>query len=320
MNNTSDAVLLSIHPQHVEKIIEGSKRFELRRRIPTHIKKIAIYSTAPESRIVATSTVEHIFEDNPSSLWAKVQGAAGILRSFYDQYFTGVDKAFAIKLGRLSLINKNIKPSHSRLSKTPPQSYTYLNQEQIKWLEDSADKTLHSHTKKVFVGGIHASGKSYLAKNIIASYGYHTVSASQIIKDEQGEINDDKSVIDLDSNQKRLINGLRKIEQLSSHIAIDGHFSLVGQNGMPEKVPLSVFRHINPGLIILATPPPAVIEERLSQRKESINLAISIEDFQKYEIEHAREIASQLSVPLLLLDTNQDKDTLHREIKKVLSS
>lgn len=318
MNEKSDTILLSIHPHHVKNIMNGSKRFELRRKIPTHIKKIVIYATAPECKIVGICTVERIICDTPNELWPQVCGASGVQRTFFDEYFSGADKAYAIQLGRMSVISREIKLDHPRILKTPPQSFTYLNKSQQDWLEDCSDKMVSGGTKRIFIGGIHASGKSYLAKHIVSSYGYHCISASQLIREARGEVNHNKTVSDIDENQRLLLEGLKMTMKHSSHLAIDGHFSLIGQDGMPEKIPLQVFESINPELIIVANPPVSVIQDRLAQRETTIRLNTGLDEFQKYEVSYAKEVAAHLAIPIFFLDTSLVSATLHDQLKEEL--
>jgi len=319
MTQSPDTVLLSIHPTHVSNIVKGIKRFELRRRIPLHIKQIAIYATAPESRIIGICQIEDILTGTPDALWPKICGAACVDFPFYSTYFKGVDKAYAIRLGRLSLISREIRLSHPRLAKTPPQSFTYLDTKQSAWLADCSDKMVSGGTKKVFVGGIHASGKSYLSQNIISSYGYHCVSASQLIANGRGEVNSDKSVSSIDENQQLLLAGIKKAQSIYSHLAIDGHFCLINEKGKVEEIPFETFESLNPELIVLAMPPLMVIKQRLAQRKNKTALRTSLGKFQQHELEYAKRVAKQLDIPLEVVDTSRNCEFLHRQLDLIFN-
>lgn len=50
-------IILSIHPEYVEKILAGEKTVELRRLLPRqNVEKIYIYSTSPVKKIVGYFT------------------------------------------------------------------------------------------------------------------------------------------------------------------------------------------------------------------------------------------------------------------------
>jgi adenylate kinase len=316
----TDSILLSIHPTHVENIVRGIKRFELRRRIPTDVKRVVIYATAPESRIVAVADVEDILTGTPSSLWEKVCGAAGVEHNFFQHYFRNTNQAFALRIGRIRKLARKIELTHSRLRISPPQSFCYLNDEKIHWLLDCTEQMLSGGTKKIFVGGVHASGKGFLCEQIISTYGYHCITASDLIKEGQGEVSFDKTVSDIDANQHHLLNGLNKIQQANTHLAIDGHFCLLDKLGTVKHIPLDTFTAINPALIILANPSAQVVSERLKSREVPIHLKGSLDNFMKKELECAKTIANKLSVKLEIIDTGANKDELHKRIASIIGN
>ena len=46
-------ILLSINPNHVENILNGTKRYEFRKKVcKRHVDKILIYSTTPIMKVV----------------------------------------------------------------------------------------------------------------------------------------------------------------------------------------------------------------------------------------------------------------------------
>ena len=76
--------LFSICPEYVEKIFNGTKKFEYRKqpnRIP--ISKILIYETAPIMKIVGEAEVEKVLVDTPEVIWEKTKEYPGINKKFY---------------------------------------------------------------------------------------------------------------------------------------------------------------------------------------------------------------------------------------------
>jgi len=314
----TDTILLSIHPSHVENILRGVKRFELRRRVPTDVKRIVIYATAPEARIAAVADIEEILSDSPSILWGKVCGAAGITYDFYQNYFRDIQMAFALRIGRIHSLAKNIVLTHSRLRLYPPQSFCYLDEKRTNWLMNCTEPMLLSGAKKIFVGGVHASGKGFLCEQVISSYGYHCVSASTLIKMGDGEVTLDKTVSNIDDNQRRLLLGLRKVQHGNTHLSIDGHFCLIDKRGLVRRIPFETFEAIKPDLIIIANPTADVVRERLKKCETPLYLKGSLENFIEKERRYARQVAEKLAVRLELIDTGMNKKELHKKVASII--
>lgn len=121
-------VLLSIKPEFVEKIFNGEKKFEYRKSIFTNkeVKTVLIYATMPVGRVVGQFEIEKILEDSPNNIWDETRNYSGINKDFYDEYFKGKNKAYAIKIKSYKIFDtpKNlyqcIKRDH------PPQSFCYI--------------------------------------------------------------------------------------------------------------------------------------------------------------------------------------------------
>jgi predicted transcriptional regulator len=121
-------VMLSIKPVFVEAIFNGNKKFEYRKRIfkRPNIKFVVIYSTMPVGKIVGEFEIENILEDNPKVLWAKTKKYSGVSEDFYDNYFTGRDKGFAIKIKSLNKYDEPRCPHEMYENFTAPQSFKYI--------------------------------------------------------------------------------------------------------------------------------------------------------------------------------------------------
>ncbi|MBW1650793.1 MAG: ASCH domain-containing protein [Deltaproteobacteria bacterium] len=122
-------VLLSIKPEFVHKISSGKKLYEYRKAIYSKrdIKRILIYSTKPVGMIVGEFYVDDIIEEHPDKIWEKTKEYSGIKKSFYDNYFKGRQKGYAIKIGEKNFYEKPINPYELFDSFTPPQSFLYLS-------------------------------------------------------------------------------------------------------------------------------------------------------------------------------------------------
>ena len=83
-------ILLSIKPEYVERIFNGSKKYEFRKHLPQEkVDKIVIYSTDPVQRIVGEVEVLGTIMMKPTPLWEFTKTHAGISRAKYRLYFKG---------------------------------------------------------------------------------------------------------------------------------------------------------------------------------------------------------------------------------------
>lgn len=121
--------LFSIKPEYVEKIFSGEKHYEYRKAIfKNNVKKIVIYCTKPVGMIVGEFEIEDILEDCPKSIWKKTKDYSGVSRTFYDEYFSGREKGYAINIGTKRVYESAINPFEVLDSFTPPQSFIYLDE------------------------------------------------------------------------------------------------------------------------------------------------------------------------------------------------
>jgi predicted transcriptional regulator len=119
-------ILLSIKPEYVKKIMDGSKKYEYRKHLTTQpIDLIIIYSTSPESKIIGEVKVVGTISASPTALWEKTKKNAGISRKKYREYFQRSKIAYAYVLGDAEMyeISKNLSDYGL---KQAPQSFVYL--------------------------------------------------------------------------------------------------------------------------------------------------------------------------------------------------
>ncbi|MFR1221576.1 MAG: hypothetical protein ACLSDS_04645 [Oscillospiraceae bacterium] len=120
------ALLLSIKPEYVEKILQGKKKFEYRKRLAKEdVSYIYVYSTAPSMKVVASVHIEGYLSDSPTALWEKTKAAAGISRAKFRDYFRGCKTAYAYKLGKVEVFEspKNLSDFGVAVA---PQSFVYI--------------------------------------------------------------------------------------------------------------------------------------------------------------------------------------------------
>jgi predicted transcriptional regulator len=126
-------LLMSIHPRYVERIFNGTKRFELRRKFSTKWlgHRMNIYATEPAMQLVGHATVRRVIRNTPHELWEKLGPELGCSRADFDQYTRGADEVYAIELDettpfRVPVSRKDIA-GMLKESLVPPQSYCSLD-------------------------------------------------------------------------------------------------------------------------------------------------------------------------------------------------
>ena len=80
-------IIISINPEHVENIINGTKKYEYRTKAAKQdISSIIIYETLPVKKIVAEAEIIEVLELSPEDLWNETKEFSGISKDFYDYY------------------------------------------------------------------------------------------------------------------------------------------------------------------------------------------------------------------------------------------
>lgn len=119
-------ILISINPEHVENIINGTKKYEYRRvAAKQDISSIIIYETFPIKRIVAEAEIEDVLMLSKEELWNVAKDKSGISKEFYDEYFKEKEIAYAYKLGKVTVYEEPKLLSEYNI-KCAPQSFVYL--------------------------------------------------------------------------------------------------------------------------------------------------------------------------------------------------
>ena len=112
---------------NVEKIINGTKKFEYRRRLAKEdVSIIYIYSSAPSMKVVASVQIIGRLSASPTSLWEQTKANAGISRAKYREYFRGCKTAYAYQLGNVKVFEE-AKPLSEYGITIAPQSFVYID-------------------------------------------------------------------------------------------------------------------------------------------------------------------------------------------------
>ncbi len=135
-------LLLSLHQQHSQNILDGKKTIELRKTSPQHYKhqgitlpkftQILMYETKPTAAIVGKVTPVEILEQTCTE-WHKF--TSELCLSMYDiEEYLGGRCGYGIKLKDPQKINLVTLPKMKELGINPPQCYRYLSDELVEQL------------------------------------------------------------------------------------------------------------------------------------------------------------------------------------------
>lgn len=119
-------MLLSINPEYVESILNGTKLYEYRKfKCRDDIDKIILYATTPWKQVVGEAEIEYIIEDDVLNVWRQTKEYSGITYKFFRKYYKGKKKAIAYRLKNVVTYDKPLALQDFGIL-SAPQSFRYL--------------------------------------------------------------------------------------------------------------------------------------------------------------------------------------------------
>jgi len=136
-------VVLSIKPQYSEKILQGKKTVELRRRFPVSAPSgtvAYIYSTTPVRAMVGFAEIKNVLKLPIAEIWAEFEDSAYIEQIDFDNYFSGVEYGYALLFEEVKSFARPIPLDElrERFGFEAPQSYLYASQDLRRALRNEA--------------------------------------------------------------------------------------------------------------------------------------------------------------------------------------
>ncbi len=127
----NSVLLMSVRPEHAQKIFSGTKTVELRRTSPRIAKGdlVLVYVSSPVKAVMGAFRVEQVIDGRPEALWSIVKGKAGLTRQEFEAYFSGASRGCGIFFTDVLRLHKPV--SLQRLREKwpafqPPQGYCYV--------------------------------------------------------------------------------------------------------------------------------------------------------------------------------------------------
>jgi predicted transcriptional regulator len=122
-------ILLSIKPEHAEKIMTGEKKYEYRKSIfKNEVQKIVIYVTKPVGKIIGEFTLTKIIKGSPDEVWKRTHNHSGVSKEFFMNYFENRETSYALRITDFKKFEEDIDPKTVFTDFTAPQSYMYLEE------------------------------------------------------------------------------------------------------------------------------------------------------------------------------------------------
>jgi len=162
----------------------------------------------------------------------------------------------------------------------------------------------------VFVGGIHAVGKTFVLKPICEGLGVRHATASQLIKEQRGLENwtVSRQVDAIDQNQKALVAAVQRLEKDGERIVLDGHFVLRRSVNVHEIIGIETFSQLMVHGVILLEASVPTIADRLRQRGDVTWSQTEISTFSQKESQHAEFVCKELQIPFVKLKAFSEDD------------
>ncbi len=120
--------LLSVKPEFAERIFNGIKKFEYRKKVFARkdVEKIIVYASSPMKCVIGEFEFDNIILDTPSIIWEKTAVYSGINHESFFKYFSGSRKAYAICITHAIRYANPVNLQNMLPGFTPPQSFRYI--------------------------------------------------------------------------------------------------------------------------------------------------------------------------------------------------
>lgn len=120
------SVLLSIRKPYSRQILDGKKKFELRKRKPkNNCNHILIYETSPTMAIIGFAKVSKIHTESIDKIWKLTKGRSCVSKDFFDKYYENKSHGVAIEIKKVRKLDKPVPLSYLGIERAP-QDFMYV--------------------------------------------------------------------------------------------------------------------------------------------------------------------------------------------------
>ncbi|HEX6909706.1 MAG TPA: hypothetical protein VF142_04915 [Longimicrobium sp.] len=97
---------------------------------------VVVYASSPVCGIVGSFRISEIAEGSPGDIWETFKDVGAIGREDYFRYYAGAERAFAIGIERVCVLDKPLPLEQLSSTLRAPQSYAYLTREHVDRLNE----------------------------------------------------------------------------------------------------------------------------------------------------------------------------------------
>ncbi|MCD6484864.1 MAG: DNA-binding protein [Candidatus Odinarchaeota archaeon] len=92
--------LMSVKPKYAKMILEKTKKYELRKKVPylPRNTRIVMYASGREKRVVGEFKVGFVYLLPIKELWKLIENDGGVSREEFFYYFRGYKEGYAIEI------------------------------------------------------------------------------------------------------------------------------------------------------------------------------------------------------------------------------
>jgi predicted transcriptional regulator len=124
-------VLMSVRPPYVERLLDGSKTVELRRRNwrVAAGSTVLLYASGTRRELMGAVVVQGTVTGARQEIWDRFSRELSLTRKEFSTYLKGADQAVAIRVGQARSLKQPIPLAELRarhVTFTVPQSFRYV--------------------------------------------------------------------------------------------------------------------------------------------------------------------------------------------------
>lgn len=130
----SNYYVLALHERFLNALIEGRKKFEIRTRIPSDIRKgdwLFLVQTGTHGKIQSAARIKRIYANNPAILWAEHQQELGITLEEYQDYTKGREQIYLLEFDQITDARSSRDTIKKLGLKRTPQWFQRIDMQQI---------------------------------------------------------------------------------------------------------------------------------------------------------------------------------------------
>lgn len=130
--------LMSIRPQYAQKIADGMKKVEFRKKIfSDSVEKVYVYSSSPVKKIIGYFNVNKVKKAAPNELWEQYSQVGFISSDDFQSYYRNHKIGYGIEIDKFFTFCVPVDPNVLNPKFRAPQSFCYIdNVEEIESLDN----------------------------------------------------------------------------------------------------------------------------------------------------------------------------------------